>query len=92
MENKEIVKSAEENAGEMLRVPMNELPDVSVEFLNFISKKIGICLETCFTAYVYYSVFVLNMKCIDDSYIHSEWMNEWWNTRGYNLNNKNKQI
>ena len=42
MKNKEIVKSAEENAGEMLRVPMNELPEVSVEFLRFISKTSGI--------------------------------------------------
>ena len=86
MKNKEIVKSAEENAGEMLRVPMNELPEVSVGFLRFISKKIGICLETCFTAYVYYSVAVLGLECENDSYIHSEWMREWWITRGYSLN------
>lgn len=71
-------KSAEDNAGEMMLVKMNELPKLAHKFLKFISEKIGFCGETCFTAYIYYSVFVLKMKCNDESHIDCDWMNEWW--------------
>lgn len=85
MKNKSTI-SAEQSAGEMLRIPINELPELASEFLTFVSKKIGICLETCFTAFVYYSVAVLELKCENSDYIHSEWMIDWWNSKGYNLN------
>lgn len=61
-------KLAVEEACKMLNIPMKNLPEPALEYLKYISSKVGFCGEVCLTAYAYYNQAVLNMKCEDDLY------------------------
>jgi len=77
-------KDAVEEAGEMLRTPMNELPELALEYLKYLSNKVGMCMEVCLTAYAVYNQMVLKMKCNDDLYIMTDQDSiDWWASKGY---------
>ncbi len=77
-------KDAVVEAGIMLRTPMNELPELAMGYLKFLSNKIGMCLEVCLTAYAVYNQMVLDMDCNDELYFMTDPDSiKWWSDRGY---------
>lgn len=77
---------AVEKAGEMMMLPMNQLPELAIDFLEFLSARVGFCGEVCLTAYAAYNQMVLNMKCDDELYkITDPIYIKWWTDKGYSL-------
>lgn len=70
-------------AGEMLSIPMRQLPPVAIEFLKYKADQIGMCIEVCLTSYAYYNQAVLYMKCRDKSYKIPEKDLQWFIDKGY---------
>lgn len=60
--------TAMDEAGLMMLQPMNQLPKAAIEFLRYMSSRVGFCGEVCVTAYAYYSQAVLNLPCDDPGY------------------------
>lgn len=74
---------AVDEAVSMMTIPMGKLPKGATEYLNDLSKRVGICMEVCITAYAYYNQAVLGMPCEDDLYIIPEIERKWFITNGY---------
>lgn len=72
-----------EKAQEMMLLPMKDLPKEALEYLKYLSNKVGMCMEVCLTAYCAYNQMVLNMPCNDDLYIVSSVEKQWWIDNGY---------
>lgn len=79
-------KDAVEEALKMLNIPMDTLPPLASEFLDYLSSKVGGCIEVCISAYVIYNQMVLNMECKDDLYKTTDPdILKWWEEKGYKL-------
>ena len=77
-------KLAVEEAGKMMMLPIKDLPALAHEFLQFLSKKVGFCGETCMTAFAAYNQVVLKMECEDNCYKLTEPdLLKWWEEKGY---------
>ena len=80
MKNK---KDALDVAGEMLRIPMSQLPAPAIEYLKHMSSSIGMCIEVCLTAYCHYNQAVLNMPCSDEEYVLTKDAKSWFVNNKY---------
>jgi len=78
---------AVEEAIKMLSLPMKDLPELAMEFLKYLSSKVGMCIEVCISAYAGYNQMVLKMECEDDLYkITDSDLLKWWEDKGYTNN------
>lgn len=57
-----------EKGQEMLNIPMSKLPEEAYKYFQYLSNKVGMCIETCLTAYTAYAQYILDLKCDDDLY------------------------
>jgi len=66
-------------------LPIKDLPKEAIEYLKFLSSKVGMCMEVCLTAYCAYNQAVLNMPCDDALYIlqDTEDGRKWFVAMGY---------
>lgn len=53
----------DEKVSEMMLTPMNKLPELAVQYLRYMSSRVGFCGEVCVTAFSYYCQAILQMKC-----------------------------
>jgi hypothetical protein len=65
---------------EMMMIPMNQLPQIAMEHLKYISSKIGFCGETCVTSYAAYCQAILKLPCKNKSYTIDEDSKEWFSS------------
>ena len=64
----------------MMTTPMNELPEISIDYLKFLSSKYGFCGEMCVTAYAHYCQAVLGLPCDNPDYKINNEGTTWFNT------------
>jgi len=63
---------------EMMEIPMNQLPELAVDFLRKTSKEVGYCGEVCLTCFAAYAQCVENLPCEDDLYKASKEDRAWF--------------
>ena len=76
-------KDAVEEALKMMRIPMRELPPIAIEYVKYLSNKVGACMEVYVTAYAYYNQAMLEMPCEDSLYVIPDEEFQWFLDRGY---------
>ena len=55
---------------QLLLVPMNTLPPVALSYLRHLSRRVGMCIETCLTAYAAYAHVVEKLPLGEDTLYH----------------------
>jgi hypothetical protein len=62
---------------ELMSVKAKDLPPLALEFRGVLCREVGMCMETCITAFACYAQAVEGLECHDDLYQirpdHSEW-------------------
>lgn len=62
------MKKATERGQEMMLIKMGELPKMALDFLEHLVSKVGMCMETCLTAYTVYAQIIEGLSCDDSLY------------------------
>ncbi len=60
--------TADERGQQLMRVPMNQLPPVALNYARHLCQKYGACCEVYLTAYVQYANVVEGLEIEDDGY------------------------
>ena len=72
--------TAIDRAGEMMFIPIRELPELARQFATKMGKEIGMCGEVMVTAFAIYAQCVEGLPCNDISYLAKpddiEWFKE----------------
>jgi len=74
--------TAEQRGMEMLSIPMKDLPPLAWEFCRHLQSQVGLCIETCLTAYTVYAQCVERLPCTDDLYMARSVDKEWFRSKG----------
>lgn len=61
-------KNAVERALELLKVKESKLPIVALRYRNYLSNQVGLCIETCITAFACYAQYVEGFTTDDELY------------------------
>jgi hypothetical protein len=64
-------QDAVERAQELMRMPMRDLPPKAIAAAKFLAAQVGMCAETCLTAYAAYAQVVEGLPCADEAYVAS---------------------
>ena len=70
-------------AVEMMNIKQKDLPKEALDFVEYTSKKIGICGEVFITCFAVYNQVVLGMPCEDSLYQVREEDRQWFIDKGY---------
>ncbi len=62
------IQTAEERGMEMMLIPMNELPEIALEFSKKLCNETGMCIETLLTSWTVYAQCIEKLTCTDDLY------------------------
>ena len=77
--NLAVTKAGEMFYGTILR----DIPKECIEYLTYLSSRVGICGEVYLTAFAYYNQAVLGMPCEDDLYKIPQEEKDWFIKKGY---------
>lgn len=65
-------------AWEMMMMPQNQLPPLSLKYYKHLEQKNGCCGEVFLTAFAIYAQCVENLLCNDSLYMASEIDRQWF--------------
>lgn len=83
MKRKTKKQDAMEVVGTMMSTPMKDINPIAMEYLKYLSSKMGFCGEVCVTAYAAYCQAILGLPCKDPSYKLSVKDKQWFIDKGY---------
>lgn len=63
-------KDALQRGMQMLTIPMTQLPPVALAYCRHLSRRVGMCIETCLTAYAAYAHVVEGLPLGEDEAYH----------------------
>lgn len=69
---------AETKAAEMLDMPGNAIPQLALNYMNYLTQKLGASLEISLTAFAHYNQAIENMSCKDRAYEIDEQGRKWF--------------
>ena len=70
--------TAEERGMELLHTEMGNVPNIALEYVRYLSNKVGMCMEVMLTAFTIYAQCVENLPCSSSLYLVSEEDNLWF--------------
>jgi hypothetical protein len=73
-----IKMDAMKRAGEMMSIPMKDVPPLALKFAKKLCQKYGGCGEVVLTAYAAYAQSVEGLSCDDDLYQVGEEDRQWF--------------
>ena len=62
----------------LMAVPLRDLPPLATAFRQHLAMKVGMCMETCITAYAVYAQCVEGLACDDPLYLARSEDHEWF--------------
>jgi hypothetical protein len=76
-------KNAVERAGQMMRVPMKDLPPIALDYAKRLSSQVGFCGEVLLTAWAVYAQIVEGLPCDDELYTPTQDAIDFYKEKGY---------
>ena len=71
-------KTAMERTAELMDTPMNQWPELAIDFLKKTSKEVGFCGEVAVTSAAVYAQCIENLPCEDKLYKASKEDRAWF--------------
>lgn len=68
-----------ERGKELLNIPMSKLPAPAMGYMKYLSRKVGMCIEVCLTAYTAYAQICEGLECTEIDYQASPDAINWFN-------------
>ena len=64
--------NAMERAWKLMQTPNKDLPPIVQAYKEELGKRIGLCMETCLTAFAHYAQVIEGLPCKDPAYMADE--------------------